>query len=500
MMLGRVLRRLRTKRRWKLDVKLIESSPLFDRAYYLDSNPDVVAAGVNPVVHYLNHGVAENRNPSAQFDNQDYLRRYPDVAQRRINPLLHYLRHGGTEGRKPSSDALVSKTGEPQTLVRLRAESLIQLRPLRVFLTPPVPRRRLTLLTDSISRGSLFGGVATSIMFAALLAQSLEASLRIVTQTEPAEAGSVMALLRENSIPWDENIEFAFTDRYGAEEKEIDLRSDDLFITTSWWTTYNALAGVPSTQIIYFLQEDERMFYPHDDKHLLCSELMRTPSLRIVVNSQLLHMHLVAEGFESIGRQDLWFEPAFPHATEATGPAEGNKHLFLFYARPSIGRNLFIRGMEAITAALEQNILDPAYWEFCFVGRDLEDICLPRGVIPTLLQSIPWPEYCALVKRVDLGLSLMYTPHPSYPPLDLAAAGAVVVTNQYPPKTSLTQYSPNILCVDPRLDQLVSALAEGAALAVDLPRRRANHALNRLERSWQQSFAPVLKRLVAELS
>jgi hypothetical protein len=54
--------------------------------------------------------------------------------------------------------------------------------------------------------------------------------------------------------------------------------------------------------------------------------------------------------------------------------------------------------------------------------------------------------------------------------------------------------------VDPRLDQLVSALAEGAALAVDLPRRRANHALNRLERSWQQSFAPVLKRLVAELS
>jgi hypothetical protein len=94
----------------------------------------------------------------------------------------------------------------------------------------------------------------------------------------------------------------------------------------------------------------------------------------------------------------------------------------------------------------------------------------------------------------------MYTPHPSYPPLDLAAAGAVVVTNQYSPKTSLTQYSPNILCVDPRLDQLVSALAEGAALAVDLPRRRANHALNRLERSWQQSFAPVLKRLVAELS
>jgi hypothetical protein len=155
--------------------------------------------------------------------------------------------------------------------------------------------------------------------------------------------------------------------------------------------------------------------------------------------------------------------------------------------------------MEAISSALEQGVLDPQSWDFCFVGEDLEAMVLPGGVTPQLLQSLPWPDYVALLRRVDLGLSLMYTPHPGDKPLDLAAAGAVVVTNRYGPKTSLSQYSPNIFCVEPTVEGLVTALAEGAALAGDLPRRRANQARNQFVKSWQQTLAPVLDRLTADL-
>jgi hypothetical protein len=487
------------------EIALLETSPFFDRAYYLARNPDVAASGLDPAAHYLAHGVAENRNPSAEFDNRDYLGRYPDVASGGMNPLLHYIRFGAREGRQPGAGSRHSKI-ERFSLDGLRATRFKDLRPLRVFTAPAAARRRVTLLTDSINRGSLFGGVGTAIMFAALFAQRLGASLRIATQTEAAEAGSIMALLQANAIPWSENIELAFCDRMAEDDQEIDIRAGDLFITTSWWTTSNALETLSPAQIIYFLQEDERMFYPHGDEHLLASEVLRHAGLRVVVNSQMLHAHLAADGLQHIAQNGLWFEPAFPAAQPlggATAPLvekpPGQKHLFFFYARPWNGRNLFIRGMEAISATLEQGILDPQQWDFCFVGRDLEAIMLPCGVTPKLWQNLPWPEYVALVRQVDLGLSLMYTPHPSYPPLDLAASGAVVVTNQCGIKTSLSHYSPNILCVDPSIEGLVAALAQGVALATDLPRRRANQALNRFGTSWQENFAPVFERLVAEM-
>ena len=104
-------------------------------------------------------------------------------------------------------------------------------------------------------------------------------------------------------------------------------------------------------------------------------------------------------------------------------------------------------------------------WDFHFVGSNVPRVKLPLGIKPTIHDTLPWAEYAALIRRTDLGLSLMATPHPSYPPLDLAASGAVVVTNKDGPKTSLAHYSANILCVEPSLDALVSALGEGAKLA-----------------------------------
>lgn len=72
---------------------------LFDTRYYLQRNPDVAAAGVNPYHHYSAYGWAEGRNPSPQFDANHYLAANPDVAAAHINPLLHYEMYGFHEGR-----------------------------------------------------------------------------------------------------------------------------------------------------------------------------------------------------------------------------------------------------------------------------------------------------------------------------------------------------------------------------------------------------------------
>jgi hypothetical protein len=85
---------------------------------------------------------------------------------------------------------------------------------------------------------------------------------------------------------------------------------------------------------------------------------------------------------------------------------------------------------------------------------------------------------------MDVGLSLMYTPHPSYPPLDLAASGAVVVTNRYGVKEDLTRYSENILCAELQVDALVDRLRDAVRLVGDEETRTQNYLRSRIQRRW----------------
>ena len=72
---------------------------LFDSSYYLAQNPDMKAAGANPLKHYEYNGWREQRDPSLLFSSSKYLAANPDVKAAGVNPLLHYLQNGQYEGR-----------------------------------------------------------------------------------------------------------------------------------------------------------------------------------------------------------------------------------------------------------------------------------------------------------------------------------------------------------------------------------------------------------------
>jgi tetratricopeptide (TPR) repeat protein/glycosyltransferase involved in cell wall biosynthesis len=80
---------------------LLENSPLFDRNYYLELYPDIAQAGIDPLMHFLNHGGQEGRSPHPLFDSNYYLNNAPDVVRRGTNPLVHYITQGEAEGRNP---------------------------------------------------------------------------------------------------------------------------------------------------------------------------------------------------------------------------------------------------------------------------------------------------------------------------------------------------------------------------------------------------------------
>lgn len=73
----------------------------FDPEWYVRKYPDVGAVGLDPLVHFIRHGLSERRDPNAFFDTAWYARHYPDVGVSAFVPLLHYLSVGAAEHRNP---------------------------------------------------------------------------------------------------------------------------------------------------------------------------------------------------------------------------------------------------------------------------------------------------------------------------------------------------------------------------------------------------------------
>lgn len=104
-------------------LSLLNTCSWFDADWYLQKNADIANAGIDPATHYLQHGIAEGRAPSAiflkdepatpvdyrltlieeseWFDADWYLQQYPDVVAAGFNAAEHYLHFGAAEGRQP---------------------------------------------------------------------------------------------------------------------------------------------------------------------------------------------------------------------------------------------------------------------------------------------------------------------------------------------------------------------------------------------------------------
>lgn len=350
------------------------------------------------------------------------------------------------------------------------------------------------MVTDSVSKGSFYGGVGTAIILGALMSEKLGCRLRILTRTERADPDNIDHLLSTNRIKISHEVEFAHASP-GNDRHEVSILASELFITTSWWTTAATMASVPHQQIIYLLQEDERMFYPFGDERLRCEQVLRTPSIRFILNTKLLRDHLVSEGFSNLATQGVYFEPAFPSDIFHPRDAEKKNKRLIFYARPNNLRNLFRHGLSILEEAIVRGVIDLHEWEIVLLGKDIPNIVFGYRHKPLIFENLRWEEYAKLIASADIGFCLMYTPHPSYPPLDLAASGSVVVTNRFGNKQDLSSYSKNILCADLDKDSMIATLAEAVHLSGDRARRTENFRSSRLNRDWQAAFSDVISSI-----
>jgi hypothetical protein len=123
------------------------------------------------------------------------------------------------------------------------------------------------------------------------------------------------------------------------------------------------------------------------------------------------------------------------------------ERIILIYGRPDTTRNAFELMMDGICLWQQEDVQNAKEWRIVSVGSDYKLDIVPHVQNLSVLGKLSLSEYADVLSRSAVGISLMLSPHPSYPPLEMAEAGIKTITNSHEFK-DLSLRSSNIETVD----------------------------------------------------
>ncbi|MFM6932102.1 MAG: hypothetical protein ACKOUT_07650 [Novosphingobium sp.] len=370
----------------------------------------------------------------------------------------------------------------------------------------PVPR--LNLIMPNLSKATAFGGVMTGLdiyfSLAAALRQNARVDLRIILSEPGRDTDAAIAtkVAGQHGIrPEDVTIELLPP---GA--ASLALRGSDIVMAYNWWCALNARPlldeqarhfGQARWPLLYLIQEYEPNFYPFSTAHMLAREAYDgVGRLWGVFNSSNLH-----RWFETVGHRaerSFVFEPVVNEAlrrylAQVSGHPRAQR--IVVYGRPNIERNCFGALVRGLNAWIAQDP-DHGEWEIVSAGTPHPPVDLAGGHSIRPLGKLSLDDYAELMLTSSVGISLMASPHPSYPPLEMAHFGLRTVTNGYFAK-DLGSWHPNIVSTD-----AISAGSLGQAImtACAQSREPAQPAINAdFVRGEPYPFMPELAAAIGEL-
>ena len=386
-------------------------------------------------------------------------------------------------------DRLIQEPGR-RDLRDARAGALAaKIAPLELAVAEGEPER-VNLMIPNVDLKHLFGGYIAKFQLAIALAER-GARVRIVTvdPQPPLPSDWIRQLSSYSGLSGiDRRVEFCF----GRESDAVRVSPNDRFIATTWWTAHIAHAalcelGRSSERFLYLIQEYEPFTFPMGSYAALAERSYAFPHFALFSTELLAdyfqerRLGVFAAG-EVAGRAgSLVFNNAITPVeppTEGELVARGRRRL-LFYARPEAhaARNMYELGVMALAEAARRGAFSRGDWELNGIGsvqveRVLE---LAGGVELRVGLRTTQQHYAELLRSHDVGLALMYTPHPSLVPIEMAAAGMVVVTNTFATKTAdrMRAISPNIHAVAPDPKDLAEAIEFAVRRASDASARVA---------------------------
>jgi glycosyltransferase involved in cell wall biosynthesis len=374
---------------------------------------------------------------------------------------------------------------------------------------------RVNMLIPHVDLKHLFGGYITKFQLALALAER-GWRVRIVTvDPQPPLPGDWPArLARYSGLEGiDRAVEFCF----GRESEAVPVSRNDAFVATTWWTAHVAHAalrelGRAESGFLYLIQEYEPFTFPMGSYAALAERSYTFP------HAALFSTELLCDFFSERkigvfaedrpgGAQAVVFRNAITNVA-SPDPVElraRRRRRLLFYARPEphAARNMYELGVLGLAEAARRGVFSGGKWELNGIGsvegeRRLE---LAPGVELRVGLRTDQRSYAELLRSHDVGLALMHTPHPSLVPIEMAAAGLVVVTNTWGPKTDvrLRAISPNLVAAEADVGELASAIATAVELSSNIEARVRGARAVTWPRSRQEAFNDEVMERVESL-
>jgi O-antigen biosynthesis protein len=492
----------------------LSPSPYFDEEWYRSEYLDVARAIDSQVYrsglhHYLAVGAREGRNPKPDFYERAYLAAHSDVAAAVERGEFqcgyeHYLSSGELEGRSPNPQAPNRPNSPPVSTPVVTDLPLLP----PLYAEVRAAKRlepRLNLILPSLELRHMSGGPNTALN---LIYRLAAAGIRV--RLLSCDAG----VEHDREVLWRHikaltGISTTVPDIEAADGSDprnpADIGENDIFFATAWWTIQRVTPILPkmrSQKFLYLIQDYEPGLSAWSTEHSMALETYSMDMVP-VVNSYVLRDYFVQNRIGRFADREfasaaLAFEPGidrnffFPEHRKPANPRR-----LLFYARPKTAqRNLFELGLCALHKVARSGLFSSGQWDLRFIGDPLPDTDIGGGIV---IRATPWmnyESYARLMRRSHILLSLMLSPHPSYPPLEMAACGGVVVTNSYGCKTQerLLTYGSNILAPEPTVAAVAQAMTDAIDVVV-FGKQTAPASM--LPGTWAESFERIMPRLYA---
>lgn len=361
--------------------------------------------------------------------------------------------------------------------------------------------KRLNLVTDTIMPSSLLGGVGTALIIASKFCNTYNYTLRIIVRNSPIDKNHYYNFMNMCNEPIPKSVQFYSDYDFNDQEKGLQCGQRDIFVATSWWSA-KAIKEMGINKFFYILQEVETFFYPNGDLKVKCESILKDESIFFIVNYSDLFYYLI-NYYPNIAKNGLYFNPCFPKSmysnTIENLKNKKKKRKLFFYARKSNDRNLFWIGIEILDMAINKNIINLSEWDIYLIGSKIPPFQFSKGYIPKFQGQMQWKDYAKFLKDIDLCFSLMYTPHPSYPPIDALACGCVSVSNKFANRNEF-KGSNNMILGD--IDNLLNALKEGITLAEDTKKRVLNYENQSIPNNWDielENTMLFMKKKIGEI-
>jgi glycosyltransferase involved in cell wall biosynthesis len=400
------------------------------------------------------------------------------------------------------------------TTVRTISEKIAPLQ-LEVRAGEPV---RVNLLIPTIDLEHFFGGYIAKFNLGLRLTQA-GVRVRIVT-VDPVGPLPRSWRRRIETYGGLDGIFEAVEVAFGREQAPLAVNPADRFIATTWWTAHiahEAIRSLPRESaagrlprefaagefpFLYLIQEYEPFTFPMGSYAALAQQSYALPHVGLF-SSELLRDYFRRRRIGVFAGPDgEELSASFQNAITAVPPpsaaelAARRPRRLLFYARPEphAARNLFELGVLALMQALSEGTL-PSDWDLHGIGSQQGGAALPlpAGAVLELLPRAGQNAYAQTLREHDVGMALMYTPHPSLVPIEMASAGMLTVTNTFENKTreAMSEISSNLIAAAPTVQSIADALGEAVAGAPDFERRARGSAV-RWSSDWRRSFDDAL--------